>query len=835
MAARLKLQDRHPKTGRFVKQRTNGNTQRGGAQIATPIGISSQLTQILRPQAAFRWLLPPVAAITPQYLEMLLRGALAGNHVQQWELFDLMFDTWPTLGQCFQELVHGVQSKKLVFEAHHDEDEKPTTEAVEKTKFVSAALRSMAPSADRDENALDGTIKDILDAWVRGITVLEVLWQNVHDDTLGDMMAPKSTFWVHPVAYGFSQDGILGLRSVSPYQPSGYANRTIGNLPAPQPFPSSYLQATPQPAVLETFPANKFLIAVHKAKSGTALGGPMLRPLAWWWLAANFSADWLLNLAQLFGLPFRFATYDPNAPDDTIQKIFTMLQNMGTAGWAAFPHGTTMDFKEVGGGRQAEYSPQGTLLDRADRYARELILGQTMTGSTMTSGKGGQAFGEVEQDVKGQRIDAAGKFACEIINKQLIPAIIALNYGEGDVEDMPHIRLLEENEGEYTDAQRDQILKSIGLPMGVDFMRKKYGIPEPAEGEQTLDELESQQQATREQALSPVGEDGLPNKKQPKDPQGKNLDPAATDKGTEDSMPSSNLEPAQSKSGAIKAAEDTSHPKILGHVITKPFAGYPATKHNVIHVGRVQRPDGTPSQKLYVTDEYNKPGVRQLVPESMVHKYVEGESKEFAESDGHWVTFGGRHVYIKFSNASGKRFSVHQQEDGSYLVHDNHHGEHVEQANRYHEGRSPATFYHKDEAEEMSNHLNSVHQARLNRIEKLGAKFSTNDDGDEIEGADLGGHWITIGGEHVFIREPIEPGGVTEYPGSYSINDATERRENKIARAKAHGHKKFLEEKGYTGSKVTRRDAVVTVPGRGIIVHSTWRVHHGQPPLVVNK
>src|SRR5689334_16505047 len=54
--------------------------------------ISDSLSRILRPQAAYRWLLPQLAAMTPQYIEMVLRGALAGSHVQAWELFDLMED-----------------------------------------------------------------------------------------------------------------------------------------------------------------------------------------------------------------------------------------------------------------------------------------------------------------------------------------------------------------------------------------------------------------------------------------------------------------------------------------------------------------------------------------------------------------------------------------------------------------------------------------------------------------------------------------------------------------------------------------------------------------------
>src|SRR5262249_8751674 len=140
------------------------------------------------------------------------------------------------------------------------------------------------------------------------------------------------------------------------------------------------------PNQLQDFPPHKFLIAIHKQKSGPALGGALLRPLAWWWCAANFSSDWLLNLAQLFGIPWRLAYYDPNAPAETINAIDAMLQNMGSSTWARFPVGTEIDLKEPS--MEGTRSPQDALLDRADRYARMLILGQTMTGTQGTTGKG---------------------------------------------------------------------------------------------------------------------------------------------------------------------------------------------------------------------------------------------------------------------------------------------------------------------------------------------------------------------------------------------------------------------------------------------------------------
>lgn len=432
-------------------------------------GMSTSLARILRPQAAYRWLLPQLSAITPQYIEMVLRGALAGNHVQQWELFDLMFDTWPELAACAQELTDGVMERKLIFEAFAEEDEDATPTAQERCKLASAALRRMRPNAAADENDLDGTIKDILDGWFRGVTALEIDWQMVTSGVHGQFIAPRATFWVHPVCFAFDVNGRLGLRvdAAGQMQPLNLMGTSL----------------QPQPAVVGAFPPNKFLIGIHKAKSGTALGGSLLRPLAWWWCAANFSADWLLNLAQVFGLPFRWANYEPQAPQATVDAICNMLQNMGSAGWAAFPSGTTLELKEAtkeGG----DHSPQGELLDRADRYARLIILGQTMSGSQDASKGGGKAFGSVESDVKARRVNAAAKYACGVINSQLIPAILTLNYGDSD--ESPLVRLLEDEEGDLSQAQRDTTLAGAGLEIPKSFLRKKYGLPAPRDGEEVM-------------------------------------------------------------------------------------------------------------------------------------------------------------------------------------------------------------------------------------------------------------------------------------------------------------------------------------------------------------
>ncbi len=465
MTTRTKSARKRTKT---VTLRTNGKHKIDAAStISAPIG---GLSRVLRPQALFRWLGPQLAAITPTYIEQTMLGAMAGSTLQAWSLFDLMLKTWPELLACYQELIESVIRKKLVYEPYCEEDEKPTPSALEKQKVVATALRRMQPDAARDDSDLEGTIRDVLDAWFRGTAVSEIVWQNVDDKQVGAIMAPKSTFAVDPTNYGFDSDGSLGLRD---QKAQAYGT-----------WPYSTTTLNPQPNQLKPFPDNKFLIAMHKASGGSPLGGALLRPLAWWWCAANFSSDWLLNLAQLFGLPFRWVTYDQASSSDTIAAIDQMLQNMGSNGWARFPTGTTMEMLQTGK-EGSDHSPQGELLDRADRYARSLILGQTMTGNHGTTGKGGgQAFGKVEEEVKSDRVDAAGKFAVTVINQQLVPSILMLNFG--DTDEMPTLKFLEDEIADLTEAQRDKTLADAGLPIGYDYLRKKFDIPEPAEGEETI-------------------------------------------------------------------------------------------------------------------------------------------------------------------------------------------------------------------------------------------------------------------------------------------------------------------------------------------------------------
>ncbi len=465
--------------------------------LASVGNLSPSLARILRPQAAYRWLLPYLAAITPQYVEGILRGALAGNHVQAWELFDLMMDTDPEIRACVGEYVDGVKMKKIIIEPYHDEDEEPTPNAIRNQKIVSAALRNMRPDPQNDENSLRGMVGDVVFARFHGQSIQELDWFDTFGDGsanrllvqgVGNILAPRAAFWVHPVCYAWDMSGRLGLRvalqneiqEVSKTARNQKPGQRAGNSAMTDAPVWNWISSQPMPSSVMNFPPNKFLISVFKGKAGTALSGCDLRPLAWWWIASNFCGDWLLNYAQIFGVPLRKATYALGTPDEVRQTAENLLQAAGSAPWTLMPEGVNIKIVSAGSGGGAE-SPQAFLFHFADEQKRKVILRQTMVGSGRGAASGSKGGMTAESKVKDACTQGGAEFACDILREQYARILLKVNAGS-DAE-LPFIRMMEVDEGNLEDMQRDQIGAQL-ISLGENYFRKKYNYPKPGPGEE---------------------------------------------------------------------------------------------------------------------------------------------------------------------------------------------------------------------------------------------------------------------------------------------------------------------------------------------------------------
>ncbi len=392
---------------------------------------------------------------------------MAGDLIGQWELFDLMEATSPRIQKNLGELRDGVVSLNWTVQPWSPKGGKPSPEAQRRARLVEELLWNMEPQPDADENEFEDTVRDLMDARGKGIAVLEVDWQP-RETSFGPAFGPRATRWVHPRHYGYGTDASgqdrLMLRSAE----CGVRNAEFGVRSR------GSAERGVRSAELSPFPAHKFLIGVCKAKSGHPLGAALLRVLGFWWAAANFTADWFLNFAQLFGQPIRWASYDPNLSPADHDTLKAMLEKMGTAAWAMFPAGTTLELKEAT--QNGRDNPQLALLNFVDKLCDLVILRQTLTSDVGNSGS--RALGDVHE-----RVLAGVKLGCahwvaRNLNAQLIRSICLLNFG--DTRECPYLEpALPVEEDPKANAERDVLLLNAGVPLGKEWLYNRHQVPMP--------------------------------------------------------------------------------------------------------------------------------------------------------------------------------------------------------------------------------------------------------------------------------------------------------------------------------------------------------------------
>jgi phage gp29-like protein len=323
----------------------------------------------------------------------------------------------------------------------------------------------MRPDPFGDENDFEGLLFDILDGWGKCISVQEILWETRAGET-GAVVVPRATRWVNPKLYGYPDR-------------SGQADRLMLKAEA---LGGRGAGSREQGENWVEFLPDKFLVAVAKQKSGHPAGAALLQPLAFFWAASNFAWEWFLNFGQLFGQPIRWANYARTADADTITKIEAMLANMGSAAWAAFPEGTTIQLLEAV--KASAEGPQERLINAVDRICDILVLGQTLT--TDVGNSGSRALGTVHAGVLSDREQAVCRFAARVLNSQLIPAWSRLNFGD-DAECPYLVPDIEEEEDTKALAEMFKTAGEAGVRVPIQFAHDKLGIPLPKEGEAVLE------------------------------------------------------------------------------------------------------------------------------------------------------------------------------------------------------------------------------------------------------------------------------------------------------------------------------------------------------------
>ena len=390
----------------------------------TPAQAPPEMRLIIRPSARDRWQSALMAQYTPTYVENIIRGAMAGNLLSQWLMFDLMEQTWPRLAKNFNELKNAVNDLEWNLQPFALKGQKPTPEAQRRARIIEYVIWNMSPNIKANENDFEDTVYDVLDALGKSIAVLEmdIPDQPIQVD-LGDgletIMPVTATRWVHPRYYGYpnypvtSDELMLNVKEVK------FSN------------PDAQLGAADDGSIWAPFPDDKFIISIIKQKSGHPINSGMLRLLGFFWSAQMFTWEWFLNFAQIFGQPLRWATYDQNASQETINLVETLLRDMGSSAYAAFPAGTELKLMEAmkGGGE----NPQKVLIDAADTICDLVILNESLSsqhGGASGRAGGSTASAQVGKSKRDERVHAVAGSAAKTLNQQFIKALCRLNFGD---------------------------------------------------------------------------------------------------------------------------------------------------------------------------------------------------------------------------------------------------------------------------------------------------------------------------------------------------------------------------------------------------------------------
>jgi phage gp29-like protein len=87
--------------------------------------------------------------------------------------------------------------------------------------------------------------------------------------------------------------------------------------------------------------------------------------------------------------------------------------------------------------------------------------------------------------VRDEIIESVGSWFDHLINRQLIPALCRLNFGND--EECPRLQSsLRESKDPLQRAQRDQILLQSGVDLPLSWLYRSHDIPEPAPGEAVI-------------------------------------------------------------------------------------------------------------------------------------------------------------------------------------------------------------------------------------------------------------------------------------------------------------------------------------------------------------
>lgn len=373
----------------------------------------------------------PSDGLTPVKLARIFKEADAGDPFRQMELFEEMEgkDT-----HLFSQL----QTRKLAVTGLDWEVQPFSQDGTDQeiAAFVEEQLKELDGFSDN--------LMDILDAIGKGISFQEIEWE--YRD--GHVVVGNIEYVHQKKFYYDTLTDALMLRTEA----------FPGGIPLPE---------------------NKFIVHRYKARSGHPSRYGVLRVVAWMYLFKNYDLkDWV-SFCEVYGMPLRLGTYDATASEKDKAALMDAIVRMGTDAAGIVPSGTDIRFIE---------SNKQSSVDIYERLARfcDEQMSKAIVGQTLTSDSGGSyAQSKTHNDVRKDLTEADCKAVMETVRRDLIRPLVEFNFGV-----RAHVPYFVLNATDTDDlketAEIVNTLAATGLEIPKSWLYKKFNIPAPEKGEETI-------------------------------------------------------------------------------------------------------------------------------------------------------------------------------------------------------------------------------------------------------------------------------------------------------------------------------------------------------------
>lgn len=196
--------------------------------------------------------------------------------------------------------------------------------------------------------------------------------------------------------------------------------------------------------------------------------------LAWPWLFKNFAVRDLAEFLEIYGLPLRLGTYNPNTSDDKARAtLLRAVIGIGHDAAAIVPEGMKIEFKEAAKG---ESTPFDSMIGLMERSTSKAVLGGTLTSGEGEHGT--QALGKVHNELRHDLKKSDARQLATTLTRQLVYPILAVNRGRTSLHRCPRL-VLDTQQPEDIKLLADSLPKLVNMGMRIkaDWAHSKLKIP----------------------------------------------------------------------------------------------------------------------------------------------------------------------------------------------------------------------------------------------------------------------------------------------------------------------------------------------------------------------